>query len=59
MTTRIEYHGRPDARNRVHFTLHWTTDYVAGLPCGDGITYERGQGFYADPRQYGHPLPEA
>ena len=30
---------------------------LTGLPYADGIIYERAQGFYADPREYGHSLP--
>ncbi len=57
MKTRIEYHSRPDAYNRVFFTLYWKAQYIPGLPCGDGISYERGQCFFTDPRKHGHPLP--
>jgi len=53
--TRIEYHSKPDSLGRCRFTLYWLDNYFPGHPEGEYIERERGQCFYADPRQYGHP----
>jgi hypothetical protein len=54
---RIEYHTLPDKYNKCAFTLYWMADYHPGHPDGEYRTAERGQVFYADPREHGFPLP--
>jgi len=56
--TRIEYHSKSDEHGRCSFSLHWLADYHPGDPAGENRIAERGQYFFADPRQHGHPRPE-
>ena len=56
--TRIEYHSQSDRLGRCHFSLYWRDSYFPGHPEGELVVRERGQNFYADPRQHGHPRPE-
>lgn len=58
MKTRIEYHSPTDEKGECSFSLFWMADYHPGHPQGEHRTAERGQCFRADPRKYGHPLPE-
>jgi len=56
--TRIEYHSGSDSLGRCHFSLHWMTDYTPGHPDGEYVRRERGQHFFADPREYNQLRPE-
>ena len=56
-TKRIEYHTLPDLYNKCRFTLIWKAEYHPGDPAGEYRTAERGQVFYADPRDHGFHLP--
>jgi len=58
MQTRIEYHSSSDQKGRCHFSLFWADTYFPGHPEGELVERERGQNFYADPRDYGHPRSE-
>jgi hypothetical protein len=51
--TRIEYLSGTDEKGRCHFDLFWPNPDPE-----DGRGPELGQGFFADPRVYGHPRPE-
>lgn len=52
---RIEIHDGPDSAGRYSYTLYWQTDYHPGHPAGEHGERERGQCFFADPRQHGLP----
>jgi len=58
MSTRIEYRGKTDDKGRCSFTLYWMSDFHPGDPKGEHRTAERGQNFFADPRNHGHKRPE-
>lgn len=57
-TTRIEYYSQSDDRGRCSFALLWMADYHPGDDAGEHRLTERGQHFFADPRDYGFPRPE-
>lgn len=58
MRGRIEYHSASDRLGRCSFSLHWMTDYIPGHPEGEHVRRERGQCYFADPREHGYPRPE-
>ena len=51
---RIEYLSSNDKLGRCSFLLYWVANYHPGHPDGEHGWRERGQCFYADPREYGH-----
>lgn len=55
---RIEYYSLSDSKGRCSFALYWIADYHPGDPAGEHRIAERGQGFFADPREHGFPSPE-
>jgi len=55
---RIEYQSATDKLGRCKFTLFWMANYHPGDPAGEHRLAERAQVFFADPREYGFPLPE-
>ena len=56
--SRITYLSKSDSDGRCRFFLYWGADYHPGHPDGEYRHAERGQGFFADPRNYGHLRPE-
>ena len=56
---RIEYITHTsDKLGRCMFFLHWMANYHPGDPAGEYRTTERGQCFFADPREHGFPRPD-
>ena len=56
--TGIRYHSSSDEMGRCRFSLRWMADYHPGDPRGEHRRAERGQYFFADPRNHGFPRPE-
>lgn len=50
--TRLELHEGPDSHGRYFYTLFRMADYHPGHPLGEYRTAERGQCYFADPRQH-------
>ena len=50
---RIEIHAGPNRNGAYHFTVFWMADYHPGHPLGENRWAERGQGFLANPDDYG------
>jgi hypothetical protein len=55
---RIQYLSKSDNKGRCEFWLFWMADYHPGDPAGEHRLAERGQIYFADPREHGFPRPE-